>query len=53
MTNTVPARPPTTDEYAMARQRANAALAHDQIPPDLRAYVHDYFVAIAPAPESR
>ena len=52
MTNTVPARPPTTDEYARARQRANAALARDQIPPDLRAYVHDYFVAIAPA-ESR
>ena len=29
-----------------ARQRAETALARDEVPPHLRSYVHDYFLAI-------
>ena len=38
----------TSDRYADARQRASAALSRDLVPPDLRAYVRAYFIAIAP-----
>jgi hypothetical protein len=33
--------------------RAEAAVTHDDVPPDLRAYVRDYFAAIAPAAERK
>ncbi len=37
--------------YARARQRAEAAVSRDEVPPDLRSYVRDYFLAITPAVE--
>ena len=35
------------------RGPADAAMTHDEVPPDLRGYVRDYFAAIAPAPERK
>jgi hypothetical protein len=40
-------------EYAGARARAGVAISRDQVPPDLRNYVRDYFIAIAPQTESK
>jgi hypothetical protein len=43
-----PAAPAYRDAYRSARARMDTAVARDEVPRARRAYVRDYFLAIAP-----